>query len=66
MNLPGRAAEHLAVRAELLHDTYTEVAGRLPGNAQVAFGDDGRLLICTSLRWSIDWLCLWLGNPDAR
>ncbi|MFC4016240.1 Tn3 family transposase [Nonomuraea purpurea] len=43
LNLPGRAEEHLKARAELLHDTYHEVAGRLPGNAQVVFGDDGRL-----------------------
>ncbi|MEE1766737.1 Tn3 family transposase [Streptomyces sp. JV185] len=43
LGLPAAADEHLAARAALLHNTYREVAGRLPDNAQIVFDDDGRL-----------------------
>ncbi|APU15087.1 MULTISPECIES: Tn3 family transposase [Actinoalloteichus] len=43
LELPEDPAEHLAERARLLHDTYLDVASRLPGNAAVSFDDDGRL-----------------------
>ncbi len=43
LGLPGEPGEHLAARAGLLHDTYREVAGRLPGNTQVVADDAGRL-----------------------
>nr|WP_245234787.1 hypothetical protein [Streptomyces flavochromogenes] len=42
LGLPGEAGEHLAARAALLDGTYREVAGRLPDDAQIVFGD-GRL-----------------------
>lgn len=43
LGLPAGAGEHLAARAALLDGTYREVAGRVPDNAQIVFGDDGRL-----------------------
>lgn len=43
LGLPAAADEHLAVRAVLLDNTDREVAGRLPDNAQIVLGDDGRL-----------------------
>ncbi|MET7503281.1 Tn3 family transposase [Streptomyces microflavus] len=43
LGLPAGAGEHLAARAALLDGMYREVAGRVPDNAQIVFGDDGRL-----------------------
>ncbi|WP_329613276.1 Tn3 family transposase [Streptomyces brevispora] len=43
LGLPAEAGGHLAGRAALLDGTYREVAGRVPDNAQIVFGDDGRL-----------------------
>lgn len=43
LGLPEDPAEHLAERARLLHDSYRDVASRLPQNAAVSFDDDGRL-----------------------
>ncbi|GLY66522.1 transposase [Amycolatopsis taiwanensis] len=43
LGLPEDPRDHLAERARLLHDTYRDVASRLPSNAAVSFDDDGRL-----------------------
>ncbi|MFF0145758.1 Tn3 family transposase [Amycolatopsis sulphurea] len=43
LGLPDAPDEHLAQRAELLHATYLDVVGRLPGNAAASFDDEGRL-----------------------
>lgn len=43
LGLPEDPQAHLAERAALLHDTFTEVIDRLSGNAAVSFDDNGRL-----------------------